>query len=364
MREKIAVTGSGGYIGSIMVEGLLRSGYHVKAIDAFFFGQQTLAKHSRHPRLEIVRRDIRSITDQDFEGCAAVIDMAALSNDPSGDLDLELTTSINEIGRIRVMRAAKRAGVRRYLFASSCAVYGAGEGMFLNEDAPLRPLTIYAQTCARAEETVLALCDQHFVTTALRNATVFGLSPRMRFDLVVNQMTLDAWKRGHIKVGGDGSQWRPFVHVRDVVKAFLTVLRAPGPTVAGEVFNVGWDNRRILDVAQAVKTLVSPACTIEMIGSRCDSRDYHVDFSKLRRVLACHAGMSIDDGVVEVLRDLRSGALVESLSCYTVKWYAKLLEEACNLLQAPGLEVAEPALIGAVASEAELLNGSVRTAAL
>ncbi|MFC7663582.1 SDR family oxidoreductase [Methylorubrum suomiense] len=176
-----------------------------------------------------------------------------MSNDPSGDLDPALTKSINETGRIRVVTAAKRAGVRKYLFASSCAVYGAGQDMFLAENAPLRPLTVYAQTCARAEEAVLALNDRHFATTALRNATVFGLSPRMRFDLVVNQMTLDATNHRRISIGGDGSQWRPFVHVRDVAKVVLGLLRAPRPDVAGEVFNVGWDNRQILDVALAIK---------------------------------------------------------------------------------------------------------------
>ncbi|GLS44749.1 NAD-dependent epimerase/dehydratase family protein [Methylobacterium brachythecii] len=362
MRERIAVTGSGGYIGSVMVRGLLKSGYRVKAIDMYFFGKEPLAQYSDHPRLEIVRRDIRSVTPADFEGCDAVIDMAALSNDPSGDLDPELTKSINETGRIRVVNAAKQAGVRRYVFASSCAVYGAGQEMFLTEEAPLRPLTVYAQTCTRAEAAVLALSDRHFTATAMRNATVFGLSPRMRFDLVVNQMTLDAAKEGHLKIGGDGSQWRPFVHVGDVVGAFLKALRAPHDVVAGQVFNVGWDNRQILDVALAVKNLSPRPCSVEFLDSKADKRDYHVDFSKIRNVLNYEPSTSIEDGVVEIATALASGKLVESPSCYTVRWYARLMNEARNLLQAPLEEVADLAPIGAIVADAELREASAQAA--
>lgn len=339
MREKIAVTGSGGYIGSVLIRDLLKSGYRVRAIDTFFFGDEPLARCARHPRLEILKRDIRSLTPSDLESCDAVIDVAALSNDPSGDLDPALTKSINETGRIRVVTAAKRAGVRKYLFASSCAVYGAGQDMFLAENAPLRPLTIYAQTCARAEEAVLALNDRHFATTALRNATVFGLSPRMRFDLVVNQMTLDATKHRRISIGGDGSQWRPFVHVRDVAKVVLGLLRAPRPAVAGEVFNVGWDNRQILDVALAIKNRFAGECAVEFLDTRNDKRDYHVDFSKIRNVLHGGPEKTIEHGIAEVAAALGSGRVVETPTCYTVKWYARLMQEAPHLLRAPVEEV-------------------------
>ena len=280
MNAKVAVTGAGGYIGSVMVGELLRNGYKVRAIDAFYFGDLALSKYDGHPKLEIVKQDIRLIDHHAYDDCDYAIDLAALSNDPSGDLDPELTRSINEKGRIRAAMAAKRAGVRRYLFASSCAVYGAGQDMFLTEDAVLRPLTIYAQTCARAEEAVLALNTGHFAATALRNATVFGLSPRMRFDLVVNQMTFDALDRGRITVGGDGSQWRPVVHVRDVAAAFLSALRAPSGVVAGAAFNIGWDNRQIVDIALAVKNTVTKASEIEFMPCGLDRRDYHVSFAR------------------------------------------------------------------------------------
>lgn len=335
MNAKIAVTGAGGYIGSVMVGELLRTGYRVKAIDAFYFGTPCLSKYDGHPKLEIVKQDIRTIDHRAYHDCDYAIDLAALSNDPSGDLDPELTRSINEKGRVRAAMAAKRAGVRRYLFASSCAVYGAGQDMFLAEDTPLRPLTIYAQTCARAEEAVLALNTSHFTATALRNATVFGLSPRMRFDLVVNQMTFDALDRGRITVGGDGSQWRPVVHVRDVAAAFLGALRAPSGAVAGEAFNIGWDNRQIVDIALAVKNTVSKPIEIEFMPGGLDRRDYHVSFAKAREDFGFSAKHRIEDAVIEIQNAIEAKILRNTPACNTVKWYKMLLADPLQGLSLP-----------------------------
>ncbi|MCC0804941.1 SDR family oxidoreductase [Methylobacterium sp. W2] len=335
MNAKIAVTGAGGYIGSVMVGELLRNGYRVKAIDAFYFGTPCLSKYDGHPKLEIVKQDIRTIDHRAYHDCDYAIDLAALSNDPSGDLDPELTRSINEKGRVRAAMAAKRAGVRRYLFASSCAVYGAGQDMFLAEDTPLRPLTIYAQTCARAEEAVLALNTGHFTATALRNATVFGLSPRMRFDLVVNQMTFDALDRGRITVGGDGSQWRPVVHVRDVAAAFLGALRAPSGAVAGEAFNIGWDNRQIVDIALAVKNTVSKPIEIEFMPGGLDRRDYHVSFAKAREDFGFSAKHRIEDAVIEIQNAIEAKILRNTPACNTVKWYKMLLADPLQGLSLP-----------------------------
>jgi nucleoside-diphosphate-sugar epimerase len=344
MRNKVAITGAGGYIGSVLVQKLLENNYNVKAVDMFFFGDAPLSRHRGHPFLEIVRQDTRSIEPDVFEDCDSVIDLAALSNDPSGDLDPELTRSINERGRTRVAMAAERAGVRRYLFASSCAVYGAGQEMNLAEDAPLHPLTVYAQTCARAEEAVLARNSAHFTTAALRNATVFGLSPRMRFDLVVNQMTLDAHERGRITVGGDGTQWRPLVHVRDVAEAFLLALRAPPQAIGGQAFNIGWQNRQVIDIARAVKRAAAVPSVIAFGSGGPDRRDYHVSFSKAERAFGFVAGLTIDDAVLEIAGAIRAKRLSDTPACHTVKWYSQLLSKPGHGLRLPdGAPVGVPA---------------------
>ncbi|GJE01706.1 NAD-dependent epimerase/dehydratase family protein [Methylobacterium isbiliense] len=341
MRRKIAVTGAGGYIGSVLIQRLLETNSCIKAVDMFFFGETPLSRHRTHPSLELIRQDIRTIEPDIFEDCDCVIDLAALSNDPSGDLDPELTRSINERGRMRVAMAAERAGVRRYLFASSCAVYGAGQDMHLSEEAPLRPLTVYAQTCARAEEAVLARNGARFTTAALRNATVFGLSPRMRFDLVVNQMTLDAHARGRITVAGDGTQWRPLVHVRDVAEAFLLALRAPRQAIGGHAFNIGAENRQVIDIARAVKRAVAAPSLITFAPGGPDRRDYHVAFAKAERSFGFTAGLTIGEAVVEIAAAIRAKRLSDTPACHTVRWYRDLLSRPGHGLRLPDALPAE-----------------------
>lgn len=334
MNSKVAVTGAGGYIGSVLTQALLEQGYRVRAIDMFFFGESALSESCDHPLLEIVRQDTRSIDPVLFEDCDCVIDLAALSNDPSGDLDPNLTRSINERGRTRVSMAAECAGVRRYLFASSCAVYGAGGGMDLNENAALHPLTVYAETCARAEEAVLARNSPCFTTAALRNATVFGLSPRMRFDLVVNQMTHDALEHGRITIGGDGTQWRPLVHVRDVARAILLAMRAPRRAIGGQAFNIGWENYQVGEIAHAVQRAVTVPAQITHLPGGPDRRDYHVSFAKAERALGFRASLTVEEAVVEIERAIRGKRLSNTPACYTVHWYRRLLAE-----RGPGLRL-------------------------
>ncbi|WP_407519441.1 NAD-dependent epimerase/dehydratase family protein [Methylobacterium oryzisoli] len=344
MRKKIAITGAGGYIGSILVQRLLENDFSIKAVDMFFFGDAPLSRLRAHPSLELVRQDIRSIEPELFEDCDCVIDLAALSNDPSGDLDPELTRSINERGRMRTAAAAERAGVRRYLFASSCAVYGAGLEMNLSEEAPLRPLTVYAQTCARAEEAVLARNGAHFTTAALRNATVFGLSPRMRFDLVVNQMTLNAHESGRITVAGDGTQWRPLVHVRDVAEAFLLALGAPRQAIGGQAFNIGAENRQVIDIARSVKRAVATPSLITFAPGGPDRRDYHVAFGKAERTFGFVADRTIDEAVAEIARAIRAKRLTDTPTCHTVRWYRDLLSRPGQGLRLPDLVPVEARL--------------------
>ncbi|MEN0063037.1 MAG: SDR family oxidoreductase [Myxococcota bacterium] len=319
---KVLVTGAGGYIGSVLCQVLLDEGHAVVALDRFFFGD-TLAEHDGLTRLT---RDIRDVGPGDFEGVDAVFDLAALSNDPTGDLDPALTRAINHEGRVRVATAAKEAGVGRYILSSSCSIYGTGARRNLREDAPIQPLTVYAKSNHAAEQDTRALADDDFVVTALRNGTVFGVSPRMRFDLVINIMTLHAFERGRILVTGGGRQWRPLVHVADVAQAFLATLAAPPEQVQREVFNVGCGNFRVRTVASIVREVLPIPVTVEVAPDDADKRDYSVSFDKLETHVGFRAERSVEEGIREVYDALKFGDVEASPRTSTVGWYRRLLE--------------------------------------
>jgi nucleoside-diphosphate-sugar epimerase len=324
--KTVLVTGAGGYIGSVLTAHLIDRGYHVIAFDRFFFGQDTLERLRENPLLTIVKKDIRDIEPSDLEGVHAVCDLAALSNDPSGDLDPELTFGINHAARVRVARAAKRAGVARYVLSSSCSIYGQGDGELLAEGGQKRPLTTYACANLRAEEETLPLADLDFCTTAMRNATVFGLSPRMRFDLVVNLMTLHAVERGKITIMGGGRQWRPLVHVQDVACAFVDVIEAPVECVSGEVYNIGKENAQVLSIAYVVREALPFPLQIEIAPDDADRRDYKVSFAKARQQLGFEAQHSIADGAREIYEALKMGAIQNGPKTSTVTWYRNVLD--------------------------------------
>ena len=212
------------------------------AIDRFFFGEDVHQRHRANPSYSQKKIDIRDLRPDDFEGLDAVCDLAALSNDPSADIDLQLTDAINFSGRLHVATCAKKAGVARYILSSSCSIYGVGNDEILDESASARPLTAYAKASYRAEQSTAELASDSFTWVAIRNATVFGLSRRMQFDLVVNLMTLNAIQKGKIFILGGGRQWRPLVHVRDVAGAINHILLAPREKVQGQLFNVGFAN--------------------------------------------------------------------------------------------------------------------------
>jgi nucleoside-diphosphate-sugar epimerase len=235
---KVLVTGAGGYIGTQLVKDLVQSGHEVTAVDRFFFGKDPLAEFFQNNKVNIVQKDIRDLDEKDFSGHDVVCDLACLSNDPAGEIDPQLTYSINRDGRIHVAKTAKSAGVGKYIISSSCSVYGKGEEPRLSETSNTNPISVYAKSTLEAEQQNLSIADNNFSVTSLRNATVFGLSTRMRFDLVVNLMTLTAFQKGRIIVMGGGLQWRPLVHLSDVSKAFLTVIGAGIDKVNKEVFNI------------------------------------------------------------------------------------------------------------------------------
>ena len=326
MPDTIFVTGAGGYIGSILVDELLTHGYNVIAYDRFYFGQSVLDKHRGNERLKLVKKDIRDAEVSDFNGVSAVCDLAALSNDPSGEIDPGLTIAVNHKGRSHICSLAKRAGVRRYILSSSCSVYGAAESANLDETSPTAPLTTYARANRDAEVDTLAMGDGSFSVSVLRNATVFGLSPRMRFDLVINIMTLHATEKGMITIMGGGRQWRPLVHVRDVARMFRTVIEADRSRVAGETFNVGLANFQVRSLAFIVRETLPIPVTISVAPDDPDQRNYSTSFEKAKERLGFTASTTIEQGVREIYDALKYGTIEELAKTSTVKWYRNILD--------------------------------------
>ena len=278
---KVLVTGHHGYIGSVLAPYLADAAHEVTGLDTRFYRGCDFGVDPAF--IEGSTADVRDVTPAELEGFDAIVHLAALSNDPLGDLDPDLTKDINGEGTLHLARAAREAGVRRFVFASSCSMYGAaGSDEALDETAPLRPLTAYAESKVRAEEGLAELAGSDFAPVSMRNATVFGVSPRLRLDIVLNNLAAWAHTTGRIRLLSDGTAWRPLVHVRDVAKVALAMLEAPEDQIRGEAFNVGTDEQNYL-VRELAEVLASvTGCEIEIAeGSAADSRSYRVDFSKL-----------------------------------------------------------------------------------
>lgn len=331
VRPSIVVTGGAGYIGSTLVPMLLERGHDVTVVDRFYFGDEPLAAAAaKHPEaLKLVRADVRRVDPRVFEGAFGVVDLAGISNDPACELDAELTRTVNLEGGRRTHRLAHAAGAERIVFASSCSVYGHGEGLRLHEGSPLHPVSLYAKCKADAETSLLELGrTTQVAVTALRFATVFGLSRRMRFDLAVNVMTKNAYTKQRITVDGGGKQWRPFVHVRDVAETICRTLEAPREKVAGAVLNVGntENNVRILNLAYRVRDAVA-GTHLDIGTGDPDLRDYNVDFEKIEGVLGWKPTRTIDDGIAEVLAALKRGDLdPDDRRFYTLAQYRFLVD--------------------------------------
>lgn len=283
-RMRVLVTGHDGYVGSVLVRVLRAVGHDVQGLDTFFFEDCTIGPDER--QVPVVRKDIRDVEAADLQGFDAVIHLAALSSDPFGDQSPERAHDINHHGTVRLARCARDAGVSRFVFASSCSVYGEGGAEEqLAEDAPLRPVGPYAVSKARAEEDLAKLADGDFSPCFLRSGTVYGVSPRLRADTVLNNLVCWAHTTGRVPILNQGRRWRPMVHVRDLAWAFTAALAAPRGALHGEAFNVGatGENYEVAELAEIVCAAV-PACSIEHVeGTDPDPRNYRLDFGKLAR---------------------------------------------------------------------------------
>jgi nucleoside-diphosphate-sugar epimerase len=322
----VLVTGGAGYIGSTLIPTLLEKGHRVKCLDRLFFGRESLQPVASNQNFDLIKDDVRWFDPNVLRDVDAVIDLAALSNDPSGELDPAKTLDINYLGRVRVAKLSKEYGVKRYILASSCSVYGFQEGI-LEENSPVNPLTTYAKANTMAEADVLQLSDSKFCVTVLRLATVHGLSARMRFDLAINGIVLGLFKTSKIPVMRDGKQWRPFIHVKDVASAFTAALQSPTEKVNGQIFNAGSDeqNFQILALAELIGKSVGIPFQIDWYGSP-DNRSYRVAFKKIRNALGFMPKHTPRDGAVEIYDALKNGKLSDSLKTRTVDWYKHLLE--------------------------------------
>ena len=280
---RILVTGHNGYIGTVLVPILQAAGYDVVGLDSELYAQCTFGDGL--PPIPALHKDIRDIQAADLEGCDAVVHLAGLSNDPLGDLDPQRTYDINHLASVRLARLAKAVGISRFVFSSSCSTYGAAGDALLNEAAAFHPVTPYGESKVRVERDVAQLADAHFSPTFLRNATAYGVSPRLRFDLVLNNLVAWACTTGQVYLKSDGTPWRPIVHIEDIARAFLAVLRAPRQVVHNQAFNVGRteENYRIRELAAIVQATV-PGSRVEFAdGAGPDTRCYRVDCSKLGR---------------------------------------------------------------------------------
>ncbi len=285
---RILVTGHKGYVGTVMVPMLLEEGFEVVGLDIDLYRRSTFGDEAQIVTVPEIKKDIRDVEARDLEGIDAVFHLAALSNDPLGDLNTELTYDINWRASVRLAEAARAAGVARFVFASSCSNYGAsGTEDFLTEEAPLNPITAYGVSKVRTEEGVRPLANEHFSPTFLRFATAYGYSPRLRFDIVVNNLVAWAFTTGKVLMKSDGLAWRPLIHVSDMCRAFIAVARAPRETVFNEVFNAGstTENYTVRQVAGLVQKTVPNSETSFGEGAGADPRNYRVDFGKINKRL-------------------------------------------------------------------------------
>lgn len=311
--DQVLVTGGAGYVGSVLVPKLLAAGYRVKVLDLFLFGEQVFDGVHDHENLELIKGDIRNreLLEQSFPGCDAIIHLACISNDPSFDLAPELGKSINYDAFFDIVDVAKRAGVRRFVYASSSSVYGVKADPNVTEDLALEPLTDYSKYKAMCEDVLLENRTPGFAALILRPATVCGDSPRLRLDLTVNILTNHAYHNRLIKVFG-GQQMRPNLHIQDMTDLYIQSLLWPNDAIDGKIFNAGYENHKVAEIAEIVRGVIGDDVQIVTTPTD-DHRSYHICSDKIRRELGFEPKYSIDDAVGELLNAFQAGRVPNAM---------------------------------------------------
>jgi len=327
-KRTILVTGGAGYIGSVLVRELLKDDYHVRVFDKLYFGKEPLSDIEK--KIELIQGDVRQFPVSALKGISAVIHLGSLSNDPTAEFDPKANNEINCVGTIKVAEACKKAGVKRMTLASSAAVYGFHVDSIADETFKTNPQSEYAQSKLDAEKALLKLADKNFCPVILRQATVGGLSPRMRWDLVVNTMTKDAYSKNKIFVYCAGDSWRPLVSVIDVARAHIKCMEAPESKVKGEIFNLVYKNFRILELAHWIKDafkLKLKNIDIEVQFGTKESRSYRISGEKMKDVLGFEPKMSVEDASREILSALMKGQYTDFSNpiYYNIDWMKLLV---------------------------------------
>lgn len=312
--KNVLVTGGGGYVGAVLIPKLLENGYGVRVLDLFIYGEQVFDNVKESPNLELHKGDIRDQTllRKILPGCDAVIHLACISNDPSFELDPELGKSINFDAFAPLVDISKESGVKRFIYASSSSVYGIREEKNVTEDLPLLPLTDYSKYKALCEEVLLEKRAPGFVTLILRPSTVCGYSPRLRLDLTVNILTNHAVNNRKITVFG-GQQMRPNIHIEDMAQAYIKSLEWPDEAIDGKIFNVGFDNFTVSEIAEKVRKVVGQDIEIVTTPSD-DNRSYHVSSAKINKELGFVAEHSVEDAIRDLVASFKEGKIPNSLT--------------------------------------------------
>lgn len=319
--KSILVTGGAGYVGSVLVKRLLDKKYKVIVLDKMWFGDMGLKNVRNNQNLTIINGDIRdlSIVKKSLEGVNTVIHLAAISNDPWGDLNPRLTQEVNFDAVGNIVRTAKEMGTKRFINVSTSSVYGVKNEPNVTEDLPLAPITIYSKTKAEAEKVVFAANEDNFTTVNIRPATVCGYSPRMRLDLIVNILTSHAVNKRKITVFG-GQQKRPNVHIDDITELYTYLVEVPKEKIAGDVFNVGYENRTVMELAYIVQEVIGDDVTIETKPTN-DPRSYHISSEKIKKKLGFKPKKTIRDAILDMKNAFESGLIpdYENIIYYNVK---------------------------------------------
>jgi len=310
--KRVLLTGGAGFIGSILVSRLLKSGYKVIVLDRLMFGVDPLKHFMKNPdpNLSIIIGDIRNEDDVNraLDNADAVIHLAAIVGDPACAADSDLAVSVNFNATVRLADMCKKRKIRRFIFASTCSVYGLGKQAILDEESEVNPVSLYAETRLYGERGILSLADKNFSPVLLRLGTLFGLSPRMRFDIIINYLTQKAEKEKKISIFG-GDQWRPLLHVEDAARAFQAAMESPIEKIENQIFNVGLINMQIKEIGKKIQDNIS-GTKLEIIEKLSDKRSYNVKFDKIKEILNFQAEKSIETGILEISKALKDGIII------------------------------------------------------